>query len=76
MTHKFHSFLYSSNCLCVLSSERSQHVLPRPTAASTAGQFLSLILMSHLFSNSSHPEEEVSSFCEVSTGTVETLLAQ
>lgn len=58
----------------------SQHVLPRPTASSTAGQFLprlvSLILMSHLFSNGSHPEAEVSSSCEVSTGTVETLLAQ
>lgn len=66
--------------MCGLKSERSQHVLPRPTASSTAGQFsprlVSLILMSHLFSNGSHPEAEVSSFCEISTGTVETLLAQ
>lgn len=63
-----------------LKSECSQHVLPRPTASSTAGQFLpqlvSLILMSHLFSNGSHPEAEVSSFCEVSTGTAETLQVQ
>lgn len=66
--------------MCGLKGERSQHVLSCPNTSSTAGQFLphlmSLILMSHLFSNGSHPEAEVSSFSEISTGTVETLLAQ
>lgn len=54
--------------------------LPLPISSSAAGQFLPgivpLILMSSLFSNGSHPEAEVSSFCEVSRGTVTTELEQ